>query len=275
VSRRAFCHQQANVSPVPIEKGALDGQITYAKDLAAALRSAVSKVRTSGSRRSPHHRSRRPRRRANTDDDDMTPSPRGSRRHADHSRMSGLERLARAVVGGDIADAASSGPGTATLVVLFVATVLAVLWRGWSSAAARGGVGPAAAAGGSGGVGLAAAERRAAYEDMWRVEEGELWRWMEERAGVDVLRTAAPGAAAGGARGGAEAAAAAAAAERLRKSGARGGGVDWGALDGMGEREVMEAIRVTKERLERLEGVVRRKQGEPEESAPAEAEAPP
>jgi hypothetical protein len=83
-----------------------------------------------------------------------------------------------------------------------------------------------------------------------------------------VLRAATPGAAAGGARPGE-----AAPGERLRKSWARGGGVDWGALDGMGEREVMEAIRVTKERLEHLEDVVKRKkgstEGEPVESAAA------
>jgi hypothetical protein len=249
-------------SVVPIEKGALDGQITYAKDLAAALRSAVSKASTSG-RRSPHHRNRRPRRRANTTDDDMTPSPRG--RHHAGGRMSALERLARSIVGGDIADVFSSGPGTVTLVVLFVATVLAVLWRGWSSASARGAVGGPSSAGGGPAV---AAGRRAAYEDKWREEEGELWRWMEERAGVDVLRAGTPGGADGARLGGEPAAG------RLRKSGARGGGLDWGALDGMGEREVMEAIRVTKERLERLESVVRQRTGKADEGAPPAAEAP-
>ena len=195
----------------------------------------------------------------------MTPSPRG-RHHGGAGRMSALERLARAIVGGDIADVFSSGPGTVTLVVLFVATVLAVLWRGWSSASARGAVGGPSSAGG--GPARWPRRRRATYEDMWREEEGELWRWMEERAGVNVLRAGTPGGAAGAPCGDEPAAG------RLRKSGARGGGLDWGALDGMGEREVMEAIRVTKERLERLEGVVRQRTGKADEGAPPAAEAP-
>lgn len=161
--------------------------------------------------------------------------------------MAPLERLARAIVGGDIADVFSSGPGTVTLVVLFVATVLAVLWRGWSSASARGGVGapmPTAP------VGAPTGDRRGQWEEMWRAEEEGLWRWMEERAGVEALRAGAPAARREAAPG----------AERVA------GGLDWGALDGMAEREVMEAIRVTKERLERLEGVVQQKRGGADEA---------
>jgi hypothetical protein len=29
------------------------------------------------------------------------------------------------------------------------------------------------------------AQRLAAYEEIWRAEENELWRWLEDRAGMD------------------------------------------------------------------------------------------
>jgi hypothetical protein len=79
------------------------------------------------------------------------------------------------------------------------------------------------------------AERIAAYEQIWRTEEAELWKWMEERVALDRVHDAA----------GARVRQAVDMQDRL---------VD----ERVGERVVDEAIRVTEERLEGLKRAVRR-----------------
>lgn len=88
-------------------------------------------------------------------------------------------------------------------------------------------------------------ERIAAYEEIWRREESELWDWLEERVGME------------------------------RRGGVGGGSLDIGRgleerLDGLGlgggstssEREIESAIRVTEEKLRALKGVVEKRKGE-------------
>lgn len=97
-------------------------------------------------------------------------------------------------------------------------------------------------------------QRVAAYEEIWRREESDLWDWIEDRAGLDRLHGGGVDVtkpASGKKRGGepeyrtAE--------EKLRE-------------EKMNEREVQEAIRVTEERLKVLKAVVDRKPaGEAEE----------
>lgn len=79
-------------------------------------------------------------------------------------------------------------------------------------------------------------DRLAAYEEMWRREESELWEWLEERVGMDRLnngevhprkRMVEPRTVE----------------ERLRE-------------DRMDEREIKEAIRITEEKLKVLKSVV-------------------
>jgi hypothetical protein len=84
---------------------------------------------------------------------------------------------------------------------------------------------------------------------MWRSQETELWRWIEERVGLQELRE--PGVV-----------------ERKHRTWASSSkrlSDSFANLEGMAEREVMEAIRVTKDRLERLEGAVKRTKGETDE----------
>lgn len=89
------------------------------------------------------------------------------------------------------------------------------------------------------------ADRLAAYEEMWRREEGELWEWMEERVGLNQLsgktmqagrRTADPRAME----------------QRVRE-------------ERMSEREIREAIKVTEEKLRVLESVINRDTGASQE----------
>jgi hypothetical protein len=79
-------------------------------------------------------------------------------------------------------------------------------------------------------------QRLAAYEEMWRAEESDLWDWIEERTGLDQLganplqarrRMVEPRTVE----------------EKLRE-------------DRMDDRELREAIRVTEEHLKVLKAVV-------------------
>lgn len=78
-------------------------------------------------------------------------------------------------------------------------------------------------------------ERIAAYEEIWRREEGELWEWLEERVGMDRLRDVDRMPLEVQAMN-----------ERLKDR-------------KMEQRQVEEAIRVTEEKLRVLKDVVGRK----------------
>jgi hypothetical protein len=78
-------------------------------------------------------------------------------------------------------------------------------------------------------------QRLAAYEEMWRQEEGDLWEWIEERAGLDRL-SADP--------------------MEMRKAVEPRTVEEKLREERMDEREIKEAIRVTEERLQVLKSVV-------------------
>jgi hypothetical protein len=93
-----------------------------------------------------------------------------------------------------------------------------------------------------GGVGFSGSpERAAAYEELWRREESELWDWLEDRVGVEGVY--APKIEAR---------------QKVlseREMGRRLEG------EGMRGRKVDDAIRVTEERLGALKGAVEREKG--------------
>lgn len=83
---------------------------------------------------------------------------------------------------------------------------------------------------------LTALQRQIAYEHIWRAEEAELWNWLEERVALDRVH----GAVASG---------------RVLQ------GQDLQSklvAEGLREKQVDEAIRVTEERLSALKGAVER-----------------
>lgn len=82
-------------------------------------------------------------------------------------------------------------------------------------------------------------DRLAAYEEMWRREESELWEWLEERVGMDRLNS-------GEIHPRKKVAEPRTMDERLRE-------------DRMDEREIKEAIRITEEKLQVLKSVVDKK----------------
>lgn len=79
-------------------------------------------------------------------------------------------------------------------------------------------------------------DRLAAYEEMWRREESELWEWLEERVGMDRLHS-------GDVHTRKKVMEPRTVEEKLRE-------------DHMDEREIREAIRITEEKLYVLKSVV-------------------
>jgi len=88
-------------------------------------------------------------------------------------------------------------------------------------------------------MGISTPERLAAYEEIWKREESELWEWLEERVGMDRLHDVAAGD------------------RKLVKNRLRD--------DKMVGREVDHAIKVTEEKLRVLKSVVAKDKGKKSE----------
>lgn len=92
--------------------------------------------------------------------------------------------------------------------------------------------------------------RFAAYEEVWRREESELWDWLEDRVGVaqGLLQQPRNGASDGEGR------------QKLLRTNAMGRKLEG---EGMNERMVEDAISVTEERLMSLKEAVRKQKRTP------------
>lgn len=125
--------------------------------------------------------------------------------------------------------------------------LLVAAWFGWG----RGGAGHAGKDIGF----FATPERIAAYEEIWRREESELWEWLEDRVGMDRIHAAHLGRISD-----VKADESRSIEERLR-------------AQRVSEREVETAIKVTEEKLKALKSVVEKakkgKQASPAEQADA------
>ncbi|KAF1991293.1 hypothetical protein K402DRAFT_389464 [Aulographum hederae CBS 113979] len=221
----------------PIEKGANDGQTQYARDIVTALRAAVT-VKSPFSKAQQKGKTGKSRRKKG----DVADAPIAAVDFAPMAAKAepnwGLLEPLRGTFG-PIADVVG-GVITAQVVIAVLAVMVAWLW--WRQQPAVDTT--------VGRYGQLSPARMAAYEQIWRQEEGELWRWLDERVGVD---------SGGGLTGvGQEKT------ENMREKKARG--MARKLEDGVvGDREVEEALGVTRRRLEALEDAVRRRK-EKEES---------
>lgn len=239
----------------PIEKGANDGQLTFGTDLVSALKTAVaprSRSATNLSKAAKHGKGKR--KRANTAVADGSASAQAAleaskRQAANWGLLEPLRGPLSPIV--DIFKPLLSGN-------IAVAIICILLFTLWFRAP------PARPSGGS--SLLSVPERLAAYEEMWRREESDLWDWLEARVGLDGLsypvadtmrRTSSPKPKGRSqqvlqSERGFE--------ERLRS-------------EKMSEREMEDAIRVTQQRLDVLQNVVskrkqQRKDGQDASSTP-------
>jgi hypothetical protein len=217
----------------PIEKGANDGQTAYAKDIVAALRAAVTKspVAKGGVK----GKGKPGRRKKESDVSDMLldahNSAAGSAIATGPSSWGILEPLHDIL--GPVADIFGAIISPTMMIGFLGALVLYMYLRQSTVTGNR--------AYNLGAPGMPTHQRMAAYEEMWRGEETELWHWLDERVGMDSMGAM-----------GKSGEKIATAARHLAARGAKA----IRDLDGLGEREMLEALRVTRERLEVLEGAV-------------------
>jgi hypothetical protein len=229
----------------PIEKGANDGQMQYAKDLSAALKAAVTVKALVKGVRGKGKGGRRKKDSSDNANASMSASVDSGAVSRNVEPDWGLFEPIRSMLG---PVATLITPGVIIGILGFL--VIFLWWRQprYSSRGSNLGV-----------PGLATPQRIAAYEEMWRGEESELWRWIEDRVGLD-------GAVPGFLNQGSEK-------EKENRK-------DWAARqkiiemekrvlnEEMGEREMLDAIRVTKERLLTLEDAVKKRRGEREPPPP-------
>ncbi|KAF2270044.1 hypothetical protein CC78DRAFT_528550 [Lojkania enalia] len=213
----------------PIEKGANDGQMSYATSLSSALRAAVS---AKGPSKAPGKAGKAKKRNKSQLPSDTTPTPpidaTGNVTAKASVKDWGTLEPIRALLG----PAADIIEPLFTTQALVVVLSLTLMWT-WFFRSPT----PALY---SGHLSLSASQRVAAYEEIWRAEELELWKWLEERVALGRVHEAVGGKDAGWAI--------AQQAQNMK-----------GVFEkGMKDREIDEAIRVTEERLGALKGAVRR-----------------
>jgi len=206
----------------PIEKGANDGQMSYATSLTAALRTAVS-VTKAGPSRLPG-KGGKGKRRSKGNLLEEAPVPAAAPAPTSQAKQSnwGLLEPLRSLLG-PFADILES-IFTPQVIILIMGALLVYTWffRGGSAV-----TGPNQ---------WSAAQRQVAYEEIWRHEESDLWSWLEERVALDRVQSSVTGA-------------------RIQPE---DGTQKPLAPQNMQAREMDEAIRVTEERLKALKDAVTR-----------------
>ncbi|KAK5135538.1 hypothetical protein LTR08_005173 [Meristemomyces frigidus] len=211
----------------PIEKGANDGQIEYFKALAVALKAAVTtKPPVKGVLRKGKRKGKR-----EVFDAEVADAAREAAVAVEHKPATWgvLEPLHQ------ILEPFISILRPFITHQVIIAVLLALLTYNWLVAPSRAGAQ----------VGFPGSQRLAAYEEMWRREESELWDWLEDRVGLDHLYAPASVAQKGKQR----AASAKGVAKTLED-------------ERMSQRQMDDAVRVTEERLATLKEAVAKKKEE-------------
>ncbi|PFH55626.1 hypothetical protein XA68_17934 [Ophiocordyceps unilateralis] len=205
----------------PIEKGVGDGQIQYCKDLFAALRAATSARPRQGQATHGPGRTRKKAKKSKAQQAADSGAERGGGSKTTKRRDWGPLEPIRGLVEPCVELA---GPVlTGNVMYGLLVGLLVAMWFGYGST-------PTKSAGPYGPDMLYNPGRLAAYDEMWRREESELWEWLDERVGLDRLSSDK-------------------AAKRRRSF---EGKLREGQMD---EREMEEAIRVTEEKLKVLRDV--------------------
>lgn len=218
---RRVCMPSADHDAGPIEKGANDGQTQYCKDLFAALKAAVTCRPRAGTGPGGQAKIRKRLKRSKAlQSVDGNAERNSGSKHVAKQAWGPLEPV-RGLVEPciDVVRPVLTGNVMYGLLV----GLLVAMWFGFGSAPSKspGTYGPD--------IGFYSPSRLAAYEEMWRREDSELWEWLEERVGLDRLGSASPNARK-------RTPELRNMEERLRE-------------ERMDEREVQEAIRVTEEKL--------------------------
>ncbi|PQE05982.1 GRAM domain-containing protein [Rutstroemia sp. NJR-2017a BBW] len=161
----------------PIEKGANDGQVQYTKDVVAALKSAVSTRRATATGASGGKGKKKGKKGQKVNN--LSKSTDGSSESKPAEANWGLFEPVRPILS-PVVDILKPLMTSNIMYGLLVGLLVASWFRfGTIGGGSRDSVG-------MGYIGTP--ERIAAYEEIWRREESELWLWLEDRAGMDRLR---------------------------------------------------------------------------------------
>ncbi|KAF3395776.1 hypothetical protein F1880_006771 [Penicillium rolfsii] len=159
----------------PIEKGAIDGQTTFGTELVKALKvGVVPRGRTNGAGKSKGRRKKGDA--TSSDDAAGTSSKAAADTPSSKTESWGLLEPVRGLLEPviDILKPLWNG----NIAILFVGLLLYLVFLRSPSTSSRHGRDV-------GFTGLSLPQRLAAYEEMWRREESELWNWLEDRVGMD------------------------------------------------------------------------------------------
>ncbi|KAF7128366.1 hypothetical protein CNMCM5793_003096 [Aspergillus hiratsukae] len=218
----------------PIEKGAIDGQTTFGNELVAALKAAVApRARGAGATKAGGKNGKRKKTDTGAEETAAVASNASQDANVSQAKSWGflepVHGLLEPVV--DILKPVLSG----NVAVLVIGILLfMVLFRSPSQSSR--------ASHDIGCPGYSLPQRLAAYEEMWRREESELWSWLEDRVGMDGMTFPA--------------------ASRPADSQLRQGSSqlqDKLRNERMSDREMNHAIRTTRERLDVLEEILSRR----------------
>ncbi|KAI4187742.1 MAG: hypothetical protein LQ348_004025 [Seirophora lacunosa] len=232
----------------PIEKGANDGQQTYANDLVKALKAGVGSRARAGTTGSKLKKGKR---RKGDADAEREPSAAGKASSTSNPKPDDNWGLFEPLHGilGPVVDPVSALI-SANMIIGFLVFLLLISWfRGPKARHAGNQVGFAT---------MTSPQRMAAYEEIWRTEESELWKWLEDRMGM--VDASYPPASSG------YKSPAQIRAQRNRHLQSQGFQAKM-AEEAMGEREVGHAIRVTEEKLEGLKAAMQKKGKQAEASS--------
>lgn len=206
----------------PIEKGANDGQLSYATALSASLRTAVVR-NTAPKAAGKGGKGKKRSKTQNTEDLVSTPTPEAAPTpQAKEPNWGPLDPL-RSLLPGPIVSIIDVLSTTRNIILMLGALLI----YAWFFRAPTASLGPHGH--------LSTVQRQVAYEQIWRSEEAELWKWLEERVALDRVHSAVtPGVLQGQ--------------EIQNKL----------VAEGLKERQIDEAIKTTEEKLKALKGAVRR-----------------
>ncbi|KAH8601616.1 hypothetical protein B0O99DRAFT_607019 [Bisporella sp. PMI_857] len=161
----------------PIEKGANDGQIKYAKDIITSLEAAVSSKRAAPAAVGKKGKKGKKSRTAPSTSKETEGSSNVKSENADWGLLQPVQPVLGPVVN-------ILGPlMTGNMMYGLLVGLLVASWFGFGTRGGKHDIG----------WGVNTPERVAAYEEIWRREESELWQWLEDRVGMDRLRDVATG----------------------------------------------------------------------------------
>ncbi|KAL8772745.1 MAG: hypothetical protein Q9209_002090 [Squamulea sp. 1 TL-2023] len=224
----------------PIEKGANDGQQTYTDDLMKALKAGVVSRARAGTGGSKLRKGKRKKGEGDAPDTSIIEKAKESAAPKQDNSWGIFEPLHGIL--SPVADIVSPLVSS-NMIIGFLVFLLFISWfRGPKARHASHHVGFST---------MSNPERMAAYEEIWRTEESELWKWLENRMGMQEISNLASSERKSPSE---------IRAQRGRYLQSQGFKAKM-AEESMNEREVDNAVRMTEEKLAALKEAVRQKKG--------------